>query len=128
MAASTTELIKRLSTSNAPDDTIQATAQGLESTEEGRAWLKATAEVEQKYKHKAFVPAADATANSNSVHANAMLDSGAYKSNASASGNFWSRPIPFWSKVGLEVKSDNLRRKYKVEDDAFWLAAPGFQA
>ncbi|KAK5120467.1 hypothetical protein LTR85_006122 [Meristemomyces frigidus] len=132
-------LLATLATPGTPADAIQAHVQEMTSTEAGRAWLEATARLEQQYKHKAVVGAPTSDTNDGAETSIRLMAnherrsgganaSGGYLANNSASGNFYSIPIPFFAKVGIEVKSDNARREFKVEAKHWWPAIPGFQA
>jgi hypothetical protein len=142
MSASNERLIQQFTTSDTPLDAVSETVQELEATEEGRAWLEATANLEKVYKHKRVISAADPSdADSSeqaddvnvgmSVHAMGVISDNfdTYSNKNSASGNFYSIPLPFgFGKVGVEINSDNAKRKFEIKDKYLWLAAVGAQA
>ncbi|KAF3053602.1 hypothetical protein E8E11_004238 [Didymella keratinophila] len=140
MSSSNEQLVQQLSTSDTPADAVQQTVQELEATEEGRAWLEATANLEKAFKHKRVISAAtpsDANTDEQAddvdigmtVHTMDVGDNfDTYSNNNSASGNFYSIPIPFISKVGIEINSDNAKRKFEIKDKYWWPAAVGAQA
>lgn len=136
MSTSHEQIIQQLSTPDTPADAVRETVQELETTEEGRAWLEATANLEKVYKHKITIPAASDEEQIADVEVGTTIhtmDVGdnfkSYSNNNAASGNFYSIPLPFgYGKVGIDINSDNARRKFEIKDKYLWLAAVGAQA
>lgn len=101
-----------------PNDGLTTIAHDLESSEEGKAWLKASSELEKKYKHSIKIEAVD---DKDSI---AKVSSGAFQTSAAANGNFYS----LIAYVGVQVTPSSLKKQFNAKGWAFFPAIPGFLA